>query len=110
MNLENVKTAHAAALLAASKAADEYLEKYGSRDACGFAWASINIDGRTKLAKTLKKIEGWSPKWNGGLQLWNPANSGTQSISILESGARAYSAKMNELLETDKFSYGSRMD
>ena len=107
----NYHEAHNEALNAAKEAAQAMSDKIGGdRDVCGFAWAKIYVDGRTKVAKQLKKIPGWGLAWHSGaLELWNPSKFPVQSVSILEAGARAYAEKFNELTGL-KMAYGSRLD
>ena len=78
---------------AAYEAADHYFKtKLGGRDqyACGFAWVNIyGVKGSTKLGRAMLAA-GLRKDWTGkSFQLWNPAKSGTQSISALEAGAEA---------------------
>ena len=105
----NIFDAHNAAVEFAKDVANKYLEQYGDRDACGFSWVKADVDGRSKIAKELKKI-GFDKAWNYGYDLWNPSKMYVQSISVLEKGSDAYAAKMNELLETNVFFAQSRMD
>jgi len=79
----------AEAQLAARQAALAALQRYGDRDACGFAWTSIyKVKGNTKLGKMLKAA-GVRQSHDKSFQLRNPAGVGVQSIGILEEGARA---------------------
>jgi len=105
----NILQAHEIAIAAAKDAANKYFQQYGDRDACGFSWVKANIDGRTKIARELKKV-GFDRAWNYGYDFWNPSKMPVQSISVLEKGSYAYAEKMNELLETDVFFAQSRMD
>jgi hypothetical protein len=43
----------------------------------------------TKLGRALKEL-GFRKAYDGGLQLWNPGGSHTQSMDIKETGAQAY--------------------
>ena len=85
----------------AERACDAYLAQYGDRDSCGFAWVIIEqfngkkIDGRQKIAKTLKSLDGVRKGYDG-ITVWNPAKSPTQSISALEAGARAFAVHLNQ--------------
>lgn len=73
----------------AQKAARAALAQYGDRDACGFAWTSIyRIKGNTRIGKMLKTA-GVRQSYDKSFQLWNPSGLGTQSMNILEEGARA---------------------
>jgi len=104
-----IRAAHQIAMNAAHNAAKKYYEQYGDRDACGFSWVKADVDGRSKIARELKKV-GFSKAWNYGYELWNPSKMCVQSISVLEKGSYAYAEKMNELLETNVFFAQSRMD
>jgi hypothetical protein len=44
------------------------------------------------------------------LNFWNPAKSGTQSISALEAGADAFAKVLKEKLGLEKVYAGSRLD
>ena len=100
---------------AARIAAAEAYERNGNSDwdACGFGWVNIykfagkNLDGRSKLAKTLKAA-GVRQDYTRAFQVWNPGGYGGQSISIKEAAARAYA----RVLEQKGFTAyaGSRMD
>ena len=85
----------------AENACNAYLAQYGHRDSCGFAWVIIEgfngkkIDGRQKIAKTLKSLDGVRKGYDG-ITVWNPAKSPTQCISALESGARAFADHINQ--------------
>ena len=82
----------AEAQLAARSAAMAALQRYGDRDACGFAWTSIyKVKGNTKLGKMLKAA-GVRQTWDKSFQLWNPSGVGVQSMGILEEGAQAAAA------------------
>ena len=82
-------------------------------DACGFGWVNIykfngkNLDGRSKLAKTLKAA-GLRQDYTRAFSVWNPGGYGGQSISIKEAAARAYA----KVLEDKGFTAyaGSRLD
>jgi hypothetical protein len=106
-NAMNIETVHSLGLAAAQKATTDFLARYGNRDACGFAWVTVNEKGSTKLGRALKAL-GFEKAYGGGLQLWNPSGSYTQCITALEEGARAYA----EVLEANgiKAYVGSRMD
>ena len=104
----HVQVAVADAMQAAWEATHVYLTKHGDRDACGFAWVKTYEKGSTKLGRTLLK-NGFSKAYGGGLQLWNPSKSGTQSISALEAGADAAATVLSERLGV-KFYSDSRMD
>lgn len=106
----DIHKAHEQATEAARVAADQKLtEMGGDFYACGFAWVTAHVDGRSKLAKELKKV-GFQSAYGGGLQLWNPSGSNVQNIDIKEAGARAYAIKMRELTGEESFYMGSRLD
>jgi hypothetical protein len=84
------------------------LQRYGDRDACGFAWTSIyKVKGNTKLGKMLKAA-GVRQTWDKTFQLWNPSGVGVQSMGILEEGARA-AAEVFRQYGFEAYA-GSRMD
>lgn len=89
----NITEIHNQALNAAKKAEQEFLKNNGKTPYCGFAWVRFIADGRSKLAKELKKI-GAEKSWNYGYVLWNVTGNGTQSMDIKEAGARAYAEVM----------------
>jgi hypothetical protein len=104
-----VQTACDQAVLAAKKAAYEFYQQHGDRDACGFAWVTVyGVRSNSRLGKTLATY-GFSKSYNGGLQLWNPSKAGVQSISILEAGAEAYAEVLREQLGLEAYA-GSRLD
>lgn len=109
-NLELVQDACNEAAMAARTAAKEALNKYGDRDACGFAWVNVyGVRSNSKLGKALQSY-GFSKSYTGALQLWNPSKMGVQSIGILEAGAYAYAEVLKDKLGLDKCYAGSRMD
>ena len=87
--LENIESIHNTASTAAQKAAQDYITKHGEDWYCGFAWVTVYEKGSTKLGRALKAV-GFKPAYGGGLQLWNPGGSYTQSMDIKETGAQAY--------------------
>jgi len=93
---------------AARSAAMAALQRYGDRDACGFAWTSIyKVKGNTKLGKMLKAA-GVRQSYDKSFQLRNPSGVGVQSIGILEEGARA-AAEVFRQYGFEAYA-GSRMD
>lgn len=109
----NVQSAHKTALEAAKVAGNAWLAKHGDRDACGFAWVNFYVDGRTKVGRELKKLEGVRRSYDGGLQLWNPATKVgiyVQSVGALEAAAQGYAEKFRELTGIEKVYSGSRLD
>ena len=105
--LDNIKSVHNQATAAAAKATADWISTHGDRDCCGFAWVTVREKGSTKLGRALKSV-GFKPAYGGGLQLWNPSGSFTQSITAKEEGADAY-AKILKQHGIDAYS-GSRMD
>ena len=93
--LDNIESIHNTAQAAAQKATAEFLAKHGDRDACGFAWVVVREKGSTKLGRALKSV-GFRPEYGGGLSIWNPSGSGTQSITAKEDGAIAYAAVLKQ--------------
>jgi len=109
-NLEAVQDALNEAGIQARTAAKEFLQKYGDRDACGFAWVNVyGVRSNSKLGKALQAA-GFRKDYTGSLQLWNPSKAGSQSISVLEAGAEAYAKVLQEKLGLEKVYAGSRMD
>ena len=109
-NLEAVQDAINEAGIQARTAAKEALQKYGDRDACGFAWVNVyKVRSNSKLGKALQAA-GFSKSYTGALQLWNPSKMGVQSIGILEAGAEAYANVLREKLGLTDCYAGSRMD
>jgi len=93
--IDNIESIHNTAAAAAQKATAEFLAKHGDRDACGFAWVVVREKGSTKLGRALKSV-GFKPAYGGGLQLWDPSKSGTQSITAKEDGAIAYAEVLKQ--------------
>ena len=109
-NLDLVQDACNEASMAARTAAKEALQKYGDRDACGFAWVDVyGVRSNSKLGKALQAA-GFSKSYTGSLQLWNPSKAGVQSMGILEAGAYAYAQVLKQKLGLEKVYAGSRMD
>jgi hypothetical protein len=109
-NLEAVQDALNEAGIQARTAAKEALQKFGDRDACGFAWVDVyGVRSNSKLGKALASY-GFSKSYKGSLQLWNPSKVGYQSLNILEAGAEAYAQVLRDKLGLDKVYAGSRMD
>ena len=109
-NLDAVQDACNEAAHQARTAAKEALQKYGDRDACGFAWVNVwGVRSNSKLGKALQAA-GFRKDYTGSLQLWNPSKFPTQSLNILEAGAEAYAQVLRDKLGLDKVYAGSRMD
>jgi len=87
--LENLKSIHTEALSAAQQAEADFRAKHGEPGYCGFAWVTVFEKASTKLGRALKEL-GFRKAYDGGLQLWNPGGSHTQSMDIKETGAQAY--------------------
>lgn len=115
MDIETLTDILAKADTAARDAADAAFKQNGNSDwdACGFGWVNIysyngkNLDGRSKLAKTLKAA-GVRQDYTRAYQVWNPGGYGGQSISIKEAAASAYARVLTEAGFTAYA--GSRMD
>jgi len=109
-NLEAVQDALNEAGIQARTAAKEALQKYGDRDACGFAWVNVyKVRSNSKLGKALASA-GFRKSWDGALQLWNPSKAGVQSVGILEAGAEAYAEVLRTKLGLESCYAGSRLD
>jgi hypothetical protein len=82
------------AFAAAASKTQEWLDKHGDRDACGFAWVNVK-PARGAFYNALKahRLGGRHVHQNyggSGVQLWNPSNNHTQSITPKEEGAYAF--------------------
>jgi hypothetical protein len=109
-NLDQVQDACNEAAMAARTAAKEALQKYGDRDACGFAWVNVyKVRSNSKLGKALQAA-GFSKSYTGALQLWNPSKAAVQSVGILEAGAEAYAEVLRSKLGLTDVYAGSRLD
>jgi hypothetical protein len=109
-NLQAVQDALNEAGIQARTAAKEALQRYGDRDACGFAWVNVyKVRSNSKLGKALQAA-GFSKSYTGGLQLWNPSKAGVQSVGILEAGAEAYAQVLRDKLGLESCYAGSRLD
>ena len=80
---------HRSATLAAIQAENDFRALHGEPCYSGFAWVSVREKDSTKLGRALVKL-GFRFAYGGGLQLWNPGGSYTQSMHIKETGAMAY--------------------
>ena len=87
--LDNIESVHNTAVAAAQQAETEFRARHGEPGYCGFAWVKVSEKASTKLGRALKTV-GFRKSYNGGLDLWNPGGSGTQSMDIKEAGAEAY--------------------
>lgn len=107
---EQIVSAVQQGMFEASTATQKFLATHGDRDACGFAWVTIHgVRSNSKEGKALCEA-GFSKSYTGGLQLWNPAKSGTQSISALEEGAEAFRNYFKARFPEVAIYTGSRMD
>ena len=80
---------HNTAREAAVQAENDFRARHGEPGYCGFAWVVVREKASTKLGRALKQL-GFRKEYSGGLSLWNPGGSGTQSMDIKEAGAEAY--------------------
>jgi hypothetical protein len=87
--IENIVSIHNTAVQAAQKAEANFIAQHGEPMYCGFAWVTVSEKASTKLGRALKTV-GFKPAYGGGLQLWNPGGSYTQSMDVKETGAQAY--------------------
>ena len=93
--LQNLQTSsylqilHTIASSAAKNATEAYQTNHGEDYYCGFAWVQVSEKASTKLGRALKSI-GFTKAYGGGLQLWNPSGTTSQSMTLKEVGAQAY--------------------
>ena len=85
----NIQDMHEAATTAAKNATIQHLSKHGEDFYCGFAWVQVREKASTKLGRALKSI-GFTKAYGGGMQLWNPGGTMSQSMTLKEVGAKAY--------------------
>ena len=110
MQVEQVKPAVDAALIAARKATEAFLTKHGDRDSCGFSWVTVyEVKLSSKVGKAFAAA-GFSKAYGGGIEMWNPSKSHTQSITAKEVGSDAFVASMRTVFPELKIYSGSRMD
>ena len=93
--LDNIESVHNTATAAAQKAEADFRAQHGEPMYCGFAWVHVSEKASTKLGRALKTV-GFKPAYGGGLQLWNPGGSFTQSMDIKETGAAAYAKVLQD--------------
>ena len=93
--LENIESIHNAAREAAVHAENAFRAKHGEPGYCGFAWVNVPVKASTKLGRALKTV-GFRKSYSGGLDLWNPGGSFTQSMDIKETGAQAYAETLRK--------------
>jgi hypothetical protein len=85
----NIQDVHVRATLASMDATIAHLRNHGEDYYCGFAWVQVREKASTKLGRALKSI-GFTKAYGGGLQLWNPSGTMSQSMTLKEVGAQAY--------------------
>lgn len=104
----DVASAISKAHQAASVATQEFMNRHGDRDLCGFAWVTVYEKGNTKLGRALL-ANGFRKAYGGGLEWWNPSGSYTQCITAKEMGAEAAAKVLTEELGVKAYA-GSRLD
>jgi hypothetical protein len=85
----NIQDMHFRATKASMDATITHLRNHGEDYYCGFAWVKVSEKASTKLGRALKSI-GFTKAYGGGLQLWNPSGTMSQSMTLKEVGAQAY--------------------
>ena len=93
--LDNIESVHNTATSAAQRAEADFRAKHGEPGYCGFAWVHVSEKGNTKVGRALKTV-GFRKEHGGGLSLWNPGGSFTQSMDIKEAGAEAYAEELRK--------------
>ena len=93
--LDNIESICNTAREAAVQAENAFRARHGEPGYCGFAWVHVSEKASTKLGRALKAV-GFKPAYGGGLQLWNPGGSFTQSMDIKETGAQAYAETLRK--------------
>jgi len=107
--LDLVENAVVAAQTAAVAAGRDCLNRFGDRDACGFAWVEIyGVRSNSKLGRALQKCG--ARKTGKALQFWNPVGYMSQSMNVLEAGADAFARVIKDRLALERVYTGSRMD
>lgn len=81
------------AFAAAKKAEADFIQRNGEPPFCGFAWVNIK-PGNCKIAKMLKAADQANTSYAGGVDVWNPGKSATQSMDVKQFGARAFANVM----------------
>lgn len=103
------------ALNAATKAAAEATQAHLDKNPnvwypCGFAWVKIR-PARGRFVEMCKEQKvGSTNEFEGGYDIWNPSGNHTQWMDAKEVGARAFVAKLNELLPNLKVKAYTRID
>jgi len=85
----DIQVLHDAATAAAKRVTAQHLAEHGEDFYCGFAWVQVREKASTKLGRALKSI-GFTKAYGGGMQLWNPSGTFSQSMFLKEIGAQAY--------------------
>jgi hypothetical protein len=93
--LDNIESICNTAQAAAQKAEADFRARHGEPGYCGFAWVVVREKASTKLGRALKAV-GFKPAYGGGLSIWNPGGSFTQSMDIKEAGAEAYAQVLRQ--------------
>ena len=93
--LDNIESIHSTAKAAAEKAEADFRARHGEPGYCGFAWVVVREKASTKLGRALKTV-GFRKEYGGGLSIWNPGGSFTQSMDIKEAGAQAYAEVLRQ--------------
>jgi hypothetical protein len=93
--LDNIESICNTATAAAQQAEADFRARHGEPGYCGFAWVVVREKASTKLGRALKNV-GFRKEYGGGLSIWNPGGSFTQSMDIKEAGAEAYAKVLRE--------------
>jgi len=93
--LDNIESVHNTAIAAARQAEAAFVAQHGEMAYCGFAWVKVPVKASTKLGRALKTV-GFTKSYSGGLDLWNPGGSFTQSMDVKEAGAQAYAETLKQ--------------
>lgn len=83
------------AFAAAADAEAKFRAQYGEPAYCGFAWVNIK-PATSKIARVLKERYGARASYRGGIDVWNPGRSSTQSMDIKEVGAMAFASVLQK--------------
>ena len=93
--LDNIESICNTAQAAAQRAEADFLARHGEPMYCGFAWVVVREKASTKLGRALKSV-GFRKEYGGGLSIWNPGGSFTQSMDVKEAGAEAYAEVLRQ--------------
>jgi len=95
ISAQQIQSTLAIAFDAAARATDEY-DKTHDWFPCGFAWVKIR-PARGPLVKYLVDHKlGWVDTFSGGLTVYNPSGSSTQSMNAKIQGAKAFAKVLQE--------------